>query len=90
MIEDETEIPDREGASEAGHQDIRCTTRKQYSAKGRPTRRGSIAAPCRRESIAESLYYNWSKEFLQAAEKRLAGDRGAGGYWRRGESVSLA
>ena len=36
---------------------------------------GSIAAPYRREGIAESLYYNWSKEFLQAAEKRLAGDR---------------
>jgi transposase len=35
----------------------------------------SIAAPYRREGIAESLYYNWSKEFLQAAEKRLAGDR---------------
>jgi hypothetical protein len=38
MIEDETEIRGKEGASEAGHQDIRRTTRKQYSAEGRPTR----------------------------------------------------
>ncbi len=28
----------------------------------------------RREGIAESLYYNWSKEFLEAGKKRLAGD----------------
>ncbi len=27
-----------------------------------------------REGIAESLYYNWSKEFLEAGKKRLAGD----------------
>ena len=35
---------------------------------------GSIAALCRREGIAESLYYSWSKEFLEAGKKRLAGD----------------
>jgi len=34
----------------------------------------SIASLCRREGIAESLYYNWSKEFLEAGKKRLAGD----------------
>jgi transposase len=34
----------------------------------------SIAALCRREGIAESLYYNWSKEFLEAGKKRLGGD----------------
>ena len=34
----------------------------------------SIAGLCRREGIAESLYYNWSKEFLEAGKKRLAGD----------------
>ena len=34
----------------------------------------SIAALCRGEGIAESLYYNWSKEFLEAGKKRLAGD----------------
>jgi transposase InsO family protein len=34
----------------------------------------SIAAICRREGIAESLYYSWSNEFLEAGKKRLAGD----------------
>ena len=34
----------------------------------------SIAVLCRREGIAESLYYSWSKEFLEAGKKRLAGD----------------
>mgnify|MGYP001434842932 CR=1 FL=1 len=34
----------------------------------------SIAALCRREGIADSLYYSWSKEFLEAGKKRLAGD----------------
>ena len=34
----------------------------------------SIAELCRREGIVESLYYRWSKEFLKAGKKRLAGD----------------
>ena len=34
----------------------------------------SISELCRREGIAESLYYNWSKEFLEAGKKRLSGD----------------
>ncbi len=61
--------------------DIRRATRKQYGAeeKIRVVLEGlrgeeSIAALCRRERIAESLYYNWSKEFLEAGKKRLAGD----------------
>ena len=37
----------------------------------------SIAELCRREGIAESLYYSWSKEFLEAGKKRLAGDTAA-------------
>ena len=39
-------------------------------------RRGedSIAELCRREGIAESLYYSWSKEFLEAGKNRLSGD----------------
>ena len=36
----------------------------------------TIAALCRREGIAEGLYYSWSKEFLEAGKKRLAGDTG--------------
>jgi transposase len=61
--------------------DIRRITRKQYGAEDKirivlDGLRGeeSIAALCRREGIAESLYYNWSKEFLEAGKKRLAGD----------------
>ena len=61
--------------------DIRRATRKQYSAEEKirivlEGLRGeeSIAALCRREGIAESLYYSWSKEFLEAGKKRLAGD----------------
>ena len=60
---------------------IRRRTRKQYSAEEKirivlEGLRGeeSIAALCRREGIAESLYYSWSKEFLEAGKKRLAGD----------------
>ena len=63
--------------------DIRRKTRKQYTAeeKIRIVVSGlqgeeSIAALCRREGIAEGLYYSWSKEFLEAGKKRLAGDTG--------------
>lgn len=61
--------------------DIRRATRKQYGAEEKIRTvlevlrsEESIAALCRREGIAESLYYSWSKEFLEAGKKRLAGD----------------
>ena len=61
--------------------DIRRATRKHRSAEEKirivlEGLRGesSIAELCRREGIAESLYYSWSKEFLEAGKKRLAGD----------------
>ena len=61
--------------------DIRRKTRKQYSAEEKirivvSGLRGedSIAEPCHREGIAESLYYSWSKAFLEAGRKRLSGD----------------
>ena len=61
--------------------DIRRRTRKQHSAEEKIRivqeglrGEGSIAALCRREGIAESLYYAWSKEFLEAGKRRLAGD----------------
>ena len=38
----------------------------------------SIAELCRREGIAESLYYSWSKDFLEAGKKRLAEGSGPG------------
>ena len=71
----------RKAPAEQVIKDVRRATRKQYSAEEKirivlEGLRGeeSIAALCRREGIAESLYYNWSKEFLEAGKKRLAGD----------------
>ena len=68
-------------SSERIVKDIRRATRKQYSAEEKMRivldgLRGehSIAELCRREGIAESLYYTWSKEFLEAGKRRLAGD----------------
>ena len=61
--------------------DIRRATRKHHSAEDKirivlEGLRGedSIAALCRREGIAESLYDARSKEFLEAGKRRLAGD----------------
>jgi len=34
----------------------------------------SVAALCRKEGINQNLYYRWSKDFLEAGKKRLAGD----------------
>jgi transposase-like protein len=34
----------------------------------------SISELCRREGIAPSIYYKWSKEFLEAGKQRLMGD----------------
>jgi transposase len=34
----------------------------------------SIAELCRREGIVQNLYYRWSKDFLEAGKRRLAGD----------------
>ena len=61
--------------------DIRRATRRQFSSeeKIRVVLEGlrgedSIAELCRREGIAASMYYGWSKEFLEAGKKRLSGD----------------
>ena len=71
----------RESSSERLVKNIRRVTRKQYSSEEKirivlDGLRGefSIAELCRREGIAESLYYSWSKEFLEAGKHRLAGD----------------
>ncbi len=71
----------REAPSEKLVKDIRRATRKRHSAEEKirivlDGLRGeeSIAELCRREGIAQSLYYSWSKEFLEAGKKRLAGD----------------
>ena len=72
------------GSKEAAEKlvkNIRRRTSRKYSAEEKirivlAGLRGeeSIAALCRREGIAESLYYKWSKEFLDAGKRRLSGD----------------
>jgi transposase-like protein len=61
--------------------EIRRATRRQFSAEEKirivlSGLRGedSIAELCRREGIVQNLYYRWSKEFLEAGKKRLAGN----------------
>ena len=61
--------------------EIRRATRRQFSAEDKirivlEGLRGedSIAELCRREGIVQNLYYRWSKDFLEAGKKRLAGD----------------
>ncbi len=61
--------------------DIRRATRRHFSAEDKirivlEGLRGedSIAELCRKEGIAQNLYYRWSKEFLEAGKERLAGD----------------
>ena len=62
--------------------DIKRKTRRRYSAEEKirivlSGLRGddSIAELCRQEGIAQSQYYSWSKEFMEAGRKRLAGDK---------------
>ncbi len=68
-------------AAEKTVRDIRRATRRQYSAEEKVRiviagLRGedSVAELCRKEGINQNLYYRWSKDFLEAGKKRLAGD----------------
>ena len=70
-----------QSSAEQHVREIRRRTRKIHSTEEKirivpEVLRGehSIAELCRREGIAQSLYYKWSKEFLEAGKKRLAGD----------------
>jgi transposase-like protein len=61
--------------------DIKRATRKQYSSEEKirivlDGLRGedSIAELCRREGISQGVYYKWSKDFMEAGKKRLAGN----------------
>jgi transposase len=61
--------------------DIRRATRRQFTTEEKirivlAGLRGedSISELCRHKGIAQSLYYSWSKEFLEVGKKRLAGD----------------
>ena len=69
------------GSADKHVKEIKRKTRRKFSAEEKirivlDGLRGecSISELCRREGIAESLYYNWSKDFLEAGKKRLAGD----------------
>ena len=73
-------VPTKEAADQF-IKGIRRATRRHFSAEDKirivlEGLRGeaSIAELCRREGIVENLYYRWSKEFLEAGKKRLAGD----------------
>src|SRR6478735_2596361 len=71
-------VPD---SAEKTVRDSRRATRRHHSAeeKSRIVLEGlrgehSIAELCRKEGIVQNLYYRWSKDFLEAGKKRLAGD----------------
>jgi len=68
-------------SSESFVRDIKRKTRRKYSAEEKirivvEGMRGetSIAELCRREGIAQNLYYRWSKDFIESGKKRLDGD----------------
>ena len=70
--------------------DIRRANRKLYSAEEKiriviEGLRGesSIAELCSKEGIAQSMYYSWSKEFIEAGKQRLAGDTARAATVRR-------
>ena len=76
------DTPERHrNAADRTVKDIRRKTRKRYSSEDKirivlAGLRGedTIAELCRQEGIAQSQYYSWSKEFMEAGRKRLAGD----------------
>jgi transposase len=77
----QTSGPTKKAPAGAVLKGIRRATRRQFTAEEKirivlEGLRGeeSIAELCRREGISSSMYYGWSKEFLEAGKKRLAGD----------------
>jgi transposase len=72
---------DSREAVEQTVRDIKRRTRRHFGAEDKirivlQGLRGeeSIAEICRKEGLHQNLYYRWSKEFLEAGKKRLAGD----------------
>ena len=68
-------------SSESLVRDIKRKTRRKFSSEEKiriviDDLRGetSIAELCRREGIAQNLYYRWSKDFMESGKKRLNGD----------------
>ena len=67
--------------SEKKVRDIKRKSRKRYSGEEKirivlDGLRGEegVGELCRREGITESMYYRWSKEFLEAGKLRLVGN----------------
>ena len=80
-VDDETSPRALADSAEKTVRDIRRATRRRHSAEDKirivlEGLRGevSVAELCRKEGINQNLYYRWSKEFLEAGKKRLAGD----------------
>jgi len=74
-------VKQKKQTSEAAVREIRRRTRRKFSPEEKirivlEGLRGeeSVAELCRREGIAANLYYRWSKDFLEAGKKQLAGD----------------
>ena len=68
-------------SSESLVRDIKRKTRRKFSSEEKiriviDGLRGetSIAELCRKEGIAQNLYYRWSKDFMESGKKRLSGD----------------
>ena len=71
----------KKASTESLIRDVKRQTRRQFSAEEKirivlEGLRGeeSVAAICRKESIHPNLYYKWSKDFMEAAKKRMMGD----------------
>ena len=71
----------RKNSSERLVRDIKRNTRRKYSSEEKiriviEGMRGevSIAELCRKEGIAQNLYYRWSKDFMESGRKRLDGN----------------
>ena len=71
----------KKASAESTVRTIRRQTRKKYSAEDKirvviEGLRGeaTVAELCRKEGISQSLYYSWSKDFLEAGKARLNGD----------------
>jgi len=69
------------GSADRHVKEIKRKTQRKFSAEEKIRivldglcGESSISELCRREGIAESLYYNWSKDFMEAGQKRLSGD----------------
>ena len=74
-------MANKKSSAESTVRNIRRQTRKQYNTEDKirivvEGLRGeqTIAELCRKEGLNQSLYYKWSKEFLEAGKSRLAGN----------------